>query len=123
MINMGININDKTQDFTKQILSGKKIIETRKNPSLRPYIGQRVGIIRTGKGKATLVGYIDIIAEIEYKTSKEFRADQDKHLITIDSKFNKNKGFGYLLANPTEIKPIPITTKGIISRKIVEVIK
>ena len=43
---MGINVNDKTQDYTGQILRGEKIVETRRTQSLRPYVGQRIGIVR-----------------------------------------------------------------------------
>ena len=63
---IGININDKHQLFTEQILNGSKTIETRSSKSLHPYIGKMVGIIRTGKGKATLVGYITIKAVKKY---------------------------------------------------------
>ena len=49
---VGININDKTQDFTGQILRGEKTVETRRTNSLRPYVGKRVGIVRTGRGRA-----------------------------------------------------------------------
>ena len=39
---VGININDKTQDFTDQILRGEKTIETRPINSLKSLIGKRV---------------------------------------------------------------------------------
>jgi len=74
-VTRGVNINDKAQPFTDQILSGEKTIETRRTNSLRPYIGQRVGIIRTGKGKALLVGFMDIGHPVIYRTKEEFRAD------------------------------------------------
>jgi len=60
---LGININCKHQDFIAQILSGEKIIETRNTPSLNPYIGQKIGLIRTGQGKATLEGYAQLKAQ------------------------------------------------------------
>lgn len=47
----GININDKSQPFTDLILNGKKTVETRTNRNLDDYIGQRIGIVRTGRGK------------------------------------------------------------------------
>jgi hypothetical protein len=52
---IGININDKQQDFTGQILRGEKVIETRNRNSFIQIVGERVGLIRTGKGKATLL--------------------------------------------------------------------
>ena len=51
-VSTGININDKTQPFTDQILHGQKTIETRNTPTLHPHVGKRVGIVRTGKGPA-----------------------------------------------------------------------
>lgn len=62
-----LNINDKSEKFTSQILSGEKTIETRNIKSLHPYIGKRVGIVRTGKGVATLVGYVTVGHPIFYK--------------------------------------------------------
>ena len=108
---IGININDKTQNFTDQILSGEKTIETRDTDSLRRYVGQRIGIVRTGKGKATLVGYADIGEPIVYNNANEFRADQDKHLVEERSKFDIKSGekkYGYPLTNIQSIDPIEI---------------
>lgn len=108
---IGININDKTQDFTDQILRGEKTIETRDTNSLRPYIGKRVGIVRTGKGKATLVGYANLEEPIIYNNAEEFRADQDKHLVEAGSDFDikpDQKKYGYPLTNVESIEPIQI---------------
>lgn len=119
---MGININDKIQDFTGQILKGDKTIETRNTNSLKPYIGKRVGIIRTGKGKAYLVGYCTIGEPIVYKSKKQFRMDYDKHLVDKGSKFDIPEGgikFGYPLHDVEAIEnPRLITSRGIISRKL-----
>ena len=121
-VKMGININDKIQDFTGQILKGEKIIETRNTNSLKPYIGERVGIIRTGKGKAYLVGFCIIGKPKLYENEKEFRKDEDKHLVKKGSKFDikdNNVKYGYPLHNVEKLEtPIPIKSKGIISRKL-----
>ena len=115
---MGININDKSQNFTDQILSGSKTVETRTGPSLRPYIGKRIGIVRTGKGLATLVGYADIVGEIEYKTGKEFTCDFSRHLVSSSSPFFKSRGFGYVLTNVKPCKPVAVLSRGIVARKL-----
>ena len=84
---MGININDKFQPYTRQILDGLKTVETRRPKSLHPYIGKRIGIIRTGLGKgtkATLVGHATIGEPIRYATPEEFAADYDRHLVAPD---------------------------------------
>jgi len=108
---VGININDKTQDFTDQILRGEKTIETRPINSLKSLIGKRVGIVRTGKGKATLVGYANLQEPIVYNNAKEFRADQDKHLVEAGSDFDikpDKKKYGYPLTDVESIDPIEI---------------
>ena len=113
---IGININDKHQPFTDQILSGIKTIETRNSKSLHPYIGKQVGIIRTGKGKATLVGYTTIKEAKKYYNN--FDLDYDKHLVSNDSPFHGQNKWGYILVDSFRCKPKLITSKGIISRKI-----
>ena len=117
---MGININDRHYPFTEWILSGVKTIETRKTPSLSPYIGRRVGIIKTGKGKAMLVGFVTIGAPIKYESEEHFRSDEDKHCVLKGSKYDiDSQGkWGYPLLNPIRIEPKYITSKGIVARKI-----
>ena len=108
---VGININSKTQDFTDQILRGEKTIETRPSNSLKSLIGKRVGIVRTGKGKATLVGYANIEEPIVYNNVEEFRADQDKHLVEAGSDFDikpDQKKYGYPLTDVESIEPIEV---------------
>ena len=119
----GININDKTQDFTGQILRGEKTIETRdQNRSLAPYVGKRVGIISTGKGPAMLRGLADIGDPIEYKTPEEFRAAQGLHQVTPDSLFDIKEGrskFGYPLSNIEELPvPQPVPRSGRVASNI-----
>ena len=117
---MGININDKHQPFTKQILDGHKTIETRNKPTLNPYVNQKVGIIRTGQGQATLVGYATFGKPKFYKNEKEFNKDYKKHLIDKNSPYyiSNNGKWGYPIINPEKTKERTITSKGIVARKI-----
>jgi SAM-dependent methyltransferase len=117
---MGININDKCQDFTGQILRGEKTIETRKTRSLDPYIGERVGIVRTGVGKATLVGYATIGEPVVYDSVAKFRRDYDKHLVAPGSAFDIKDGlkYGYPLMQVEPITPKLVQSKGIVARKL-----
>ena len=117
---IGININDKYYPFTDLIFSGIKTIETRKTPSLNAYIGMRVGIIRTGKGKATLIGFATIGEPIHYKTKEHFRSDEEKHCVTKGSKYDIDDlgKWGNPIINPIKVKPIYVTSKGIVARKI-----
>jgi len=115
---IGININDKTQPFTRQIIAGCKTVETRGSPSLRPYVGKRVGIVRTGCGRACVVAYADIVSELAYTSARAFKRDFRRHRVSQDSKFSKTSGYGYVLANVCPVEPIPVTTLGIVARKI-----
>lgn len=115
----GININDKDHPFTEWILSGRKTIETRETDSLHSVIGQRVGIIRTGRGKAILVGYADITGTVIYNGTEAFRADYSKHRVAAGSKYDiKTQKIGYILENVTACEPIPVTARGIVIRNI-----
>jgi hypothetical protein len=121
MPSIGININDAAQNFTEQILSGEKTIETRATDSLRPYVGRRVGIVRTGVGPAELVGYATVGEPIVYNNVEEFRADQEKHLVEVGSEFDIQEGgvkYGYPLTDVESVTPTPVTSQGIIARKI-----
>ena len=113
---IGININDKHQSFTEQIIAGDKTIETRNSKSLHPYINKVVGIIRTGKGKATLVGYTKIKEAKKYNNN--FDKDYNKHLVAPDSPYYGQNKWGYILVDSFRCKPKLISSRGIISRKI-----
>lgn len=118
---MGININCKHQDFIGQILSGNKIIETRNTASLNPYIGHRIGLIRTGQGKATLEGFATIKGTILYKNSVCFDFHYDLHRVDSNSPYYiKDNGvkIGYLLKDVEAIKPQLVSSRGIIARNI-----
>ena len=117
---MGININDSTQDFTGQILRGEKTIETRSTRSLDPYIGERVGLIRTGVGKATLVGYATVGEPVFYDSVAKFRKDYDKHLVAPGSAFDiKDRlKYGYPLMQVEAIIPKQVQSKGIVARRL-----
>jgi hypothetical protein len=118
---VGININDSSQDFTGQILAGEKTIETRDSDSLRPYVGKRVGIVRTGVGKAELVGYATIGEPVIYKNQAQFKADQGKHLVASGSEFDIKKGgvkYGYPISDVEKTGPTPVKSQGIVARQL-----
>ncbi len=119
---MGININDKCQDFTGQILRGEKTIETRKTRSLDPYIGERIGLIRTGipKQKATLVGYATVGEPVVYDSVAKFRRDYDKHLVAPGSTFDIKDGlkYGYPLMQVEAVEPRQVESRGIVARRL-----
>jgi len=124
---MGININDSQQCFTAQILRCEKTVETRSTRSLDTYIGQVVGIIRTGTGPATLVGYATLGAPALYPSAAAFDADRERHLVRKDSSHHIDSSttgvkWGYPLTNVTSLKqPVRIRTRGIVSRRITRI--
>jgi hypothetical protein len=117
---LGININDKTQDYTGQILRGEKTVETRRTNSLRPYVGRRVGIVRTGLGKAMLVGFATVGEPIRYENQRQFAADRGRHRVAAGSPHDCGPGgkFGYPLTDVEATAPRPVTSRGIVARKI-----
>jgi len=117
----GVNFNDRTQPFTDMIMDGIKTIETRNSRSLDSTVGKRIGIIRTGVGPAMLVGYATVGEPIFYRTQKEFDRDWKRHRVGPESPFyiGPQGKWGYPLANPTRLaKPAPVTSRGIVTRKI-----
>ena len=55
--NIGINVrSDRNVDYADLIVDGRKRLETRNTDSLRPYVGRRVSIVKTGRGKAMAIG-------------------------------------------------------------------
>jgi len=117
---IGININDGEQDFTDQILRGEKTIETRNTRSLDPYIGKRVGLVRTGKGKAQHVGFAVIGEPKFYSDAESFRQDEDKHLVPVGSEYDipETGKWGYPIINPEKIQPRDVLGNGIVGRKV-----
>ena len=110
-VTRSVNINDKTQDFTGQILRGEKVIETRdtlKN-AMQGVLGQRIGLTRTGTGDTKVVGYATVAKQpIVYRNESEFRRDQGKHLVEPGSKYDIKKGgvkYGYELTDVTPVEP------------------
>lgn len=119
-VTKGININDKEQAFTELILAGNKTEETRKTHSLDSLIGKTVGIIRTGKGKAVIVGTCMIEGFTEYRNEADWRTGFDRHRVERGSRYDFN-GFkvGYILRNVKRLaEPVTCTSRGIVIRNI-----
>ena len=123
-VDMAINVRvDKKADldYAEKLISGEKVYETRNSRSLDPYIGQRVGIAKTGDGKAQAIGSVEIGEPIEVD-EKTFRELQDKHLVPEGSAFDVPKGgkkYLYPVSNPERFESPKDVGRGIVSRKIV----
>lgn len=115
----GVNINCKVQDFIEQILTGLKVIETRNRNTLKSLVGKRIGLIKTGCGKAVLVGYAGIADVVVYRSPEEFRADYSRHLVPPGSPYDiKDVKYGYVLTNVVRCTPKEVTSRGIVMRKV-----
>ena len=114
----GININDSETPYTDMILSGKKTVETRKKPTLDAYVGQKVGIVQTGKGPAKLVGYAKVGKPRKYGSKKEFDRDRKRHRVPAGSKHDKSSGYGYPLSEVKRAKEKKVKSRGLVSREI-----
>jgi hypothetical protein len=119
---IGININCKRQDFCRLILDGAKTVETRNCKSLHPYVGKRVGIVRTGIGTATLVGHATVGKPHAYASNAHWLACFAQHRVQPDSSaygFDSAKTkWGYPLGDVEPCEPRKITSRGIVARKI-----
>lgn len=109
-----IHINCKQHDYCNDIMHLAKTMETRSIPVFHGLIGRDVGIIRTGKGQAQLVGFAHIKAEIAYYEQKAFDADYPLHKIGNDdpyhiSKSKTGKKYGYVLEDVARLdEPIEL---------------
>jgi hypothetical protein len=100
------------QPWAELIVSGKKIIETRKwktkfrgefyiysSKIFNKYHCEEFGIKNPTTG--ALIGKAELVDVKEYKNEQEFKEDYNKH-------FAKNfVKYGYILKNIKRIKPIP----------------
>lgn len=116
----GININCKNRNYVDEILRGEKTVETRDSKSLHSYVGKRVGLIETGKGRALLKGYATITAVYGYETEKEFDNHSYLHRIYPGDEYyiNNRKKYGYVLEDVEACEPRFIYSKGIVAREI-----
>jgi hypothetical protein len=123
-VDMAINVRvDKKADldYAEKLISGEKVYETRNSRSLDPYIGKRVGIAKTGDGKAQAIGSVEIGEPIQVD-EKTFRELQDKHLVPEGSAFDVPEGgnkYLYPVSNPERFETPKDVGRGIVSRKIV----
>ena len=121
---MGMNVAVADgQDYADLIVSGQKKYETRATDSLKPYVGERIGIVRTNKGKkAELVGYATV-GEPIVADERQFNDLRSDHLVPKGSQFDIQQGgqkFLYEMLNPEKLQtPQDASgTRGIVARNI-----
>ena len=123
-VTMGINVrSNHSTDYAWLIVHGRKTLETRRSDTLRPYVGQRVGIVRTGMGQASLVGYVTV-GEPTVMNREQFRQAESHHMVTAQSEFDIGSDqykHCYPMIDPVALTcPMILTTRGIIARRIQE---
>jgi SLT domain-containing protein len=120
---MGINVRTDRQaqrSYADLIVDGEKFLESRNTDSLRPYVGQRMAIVRTGEGQAQAIGEVTV-GEPQVVNQQQFRALQDLHLVPEGSTFDiQDNGQKYLypMENPVRYdNPAPVG-RGIVARQV-----
>ena len=120
----GINVRSTNRiRYALEIVHGRKLWETRDTDSLRPYVGQRVGIIETAARKsAKLVGFVTL-GEPVYMTAHAFRQLRHEHLVPegdlFDIRQDQRGKWCYPLRDPLALfKPRHVTSRGIVARQI-----
>lgn len=122
---MGINVRSDTQAgvrYADEIISGKKTYESRDSDSLRPYVGERIAIVRTGEGTAKAIGEVTL-GEPLVVNEEQFNAMREQHLVPAGSTFDVKPGgvkYLYPVETPVPYKSEKKVGKGVVSRKILE---
>lgn len=121
---MGINVaSDKKagRRYADLIVDGHKTLESRNSDSLRPYVGKRVAIVRTGEGKAKAIGEVTI-GEPMVVNSKKFRELEHKHMVPKGSAYDISTPTKHLypLHDPMRYEEDRDVGHGIVSRKMIE---
>lgn len=124
---MGVNVaSDRKagRSYADLIVDGQKTLESRNGDSLRPYVGKRVAIVRTGEGKAKAIGEVTI-GEPMVVNSKQFRELEHRHMVPKNSTFDINTPTKHLypLHNPERYDQEREVGHGIVSRKVMTVAK
>ena len=118
---IGINVrSDGNIDYADLIVDGRKRLETRNTDSLRPYVGKRVSIVRTGKGKAMAIGAVTI-GEPIVADEKKFRKLEKQHLVPAGSKFDiqpDGEKYLYPMIDPERYDEPKSVGHGIIGRQV-----
>lgn len=121
---MGINVrSDKKAGirYADEIVDGNKLYETRNTDSLRPYVGKRVAIVRTGEGPAKAIGEVTV-GEPVVADQDMFHKMRPHHLVPAGSAFDIKQGgqkYLYPMHDPVRFDDEKDVGAGIIARKII----
>jgi len=120
---MGVNVaSDRKHNlnYADLIVDGHKTIESRNSDTLRPYVGKRVAIVRTGSGKAKAIGEVTI-GEPIVANKKQFRNMESHHLVPEGSTFDIKTPTKHMypLSEPVRYDEERDVGHGILSRKVI----
>jgi hypothetical protein len=120
---MGINVATDRKaglSYADLIVDGHKTYESRNSDTLRPYVGKRVAIVRTGKGHAKAIGEVTI-GEPEVVNKRRFRELEGHHMVPEGSQFDINTETKHLypLHKAERYEQERDVGHGIISRKVI----
>jgi hypothetical protein len=120
---MGINVASDTKAglrFADMIVDGHKTLESRNSDTLRPYVGKRVAIVRTGEGKAKAIGEVTV-GKPMVVNQKQFRAMEDEHRVPKGSRFDINTPTKHLypMHDPVRYDEERDVGHGIVSRQVI----
>ena len=111
----GFFCNGKALPFPTWIVTRHKPIETRSKDMLAALVGERVGVVETGKGRIPMVvGHADMVGKF-FCTAAEFDQYRDQTMIPAGSAFDV-KGNGkwcYLLENAEPCSPYPLPSSAV----------
>jgi hypothetical protein len=120
---MGINVASDTKAglrYADLIVDGHKTLESRNGDTLRPYVGKRVAIVRTGEGKAKAIGEVTV-GEPQVVNQRQFRAMEDEHKVAKGSRFDINTPTKHLypMHDPVRYETERDVGHGIVARKVI----
>lgn len=120
---MGINVtSDKVagRRYADLIVDGHKTLESRNSDSLRPYVGKRISIVRTGEGQAKAIGEVTI-GEPMVVDKKKFRSLESQHHVPEGSKFDITTPTKHLypMHDPIRYDKERDVGHGIVSRQVI----
>jgi predicted transcriptional regulator len=120
---IGINVNqDGDNRYADRLVDGEKTMETRNSDSLRPYVGRRIAIVRTGSGKSKAIGELTLGEPIVVSTANAFAKYRKQTLVPKGSRFDLVAGgvkYLYPVSNPVRYADEKDVGLGIVSRKVV----
>lgn len=82
---VGLNVR---APFARLLANGTKKIETRRYKVPDHYLGHRIAIIETGKGKAKIIGSAELTGWYTYRDRDHWHRESGLHLVERGSDFD-----------------------------------